>query len=76
MRKAIRLIPVGIIIALIVPCQDLKSDGFTESSRIKIQPTVPMKAKPFQLDEVRLLDGPFKDNMLRNRQYLLDLEPD
>lgn len=42
----------------------------------KIQPVIPIKAQPFALDQIRLLDGPFKDNMLRNKKYLLDLEPD
>jgi DUF1680 family protein len=37
---------------------------------------VPAKAVPFSLDEVRLLDGPFKEAMLRDQQFLLSLEPD
>jgi DUF1680 family protein len=32
--------------------------------------------KPFNLKQVRLLDGHFKENMLRDRAYLLQLEPD
>ena len=31
---------------------------------------------PFRLDEVRLLDGPFKDAMIRDQQYLLSLDVD
>jgi uncharacterized protein len=38
--------------------------------------TVTLKAKPFPLQDVRLLDGPFRDAMLRDQQYLLDLDPD
>jgi DUF1680 family protein len=41
---------------------------------------VPLKvaraAEPFAMTEVRLLDGPFRDAMLRNQKYLLSLEPD
>jgi DUF1680 family protein len=42
--------------------------------------TVPMKiqvkAVPFDLKEVRLLAGPFRDAMLRDQQYLLSLDLD
>jgi uncharacterized protein len=34
------------------------------------------QARPFDLTQVRLLDGPFKDALERNRRYLHDLEPD
>jgi hypothetical protein len=37
---------------------------------------VPIKAHPFDLKQVRLLDGPFQGAMARNRRYLHDLEPD
>jgi len=33
-------------------------------------------AKPFNLEDVRLLDGPFKEAMLLNRRYLLSLDVD
>lgn len=33
-------------------------------------------AKPFALTDVRLLDGPFRDAMLRNQNYLLSLDAD
>jgi hypothetical protein len=32
--------------------------------------------EPFPLTDVRLLDGPFRDAMLRDQKYLLALEPD
>lgn len=34
------------------------------------------KAHPFDLTEVRLLEGPFREAMLRDKQYLLSLEAD
>src|SRR5215467_15977692 len=37
---------------------------------------VAFKAVSFQLEDVRLLDGPFKDAMVRDQNYLLSLEPD
>src|SRR5512135_886752 len=34
------------------------------------------RAVPFALSEVRLLDGPFRDAMLGDQKYLLELDPD
>lgn len=45
-----------------------------ESSRPA--PVAPPKAAPFRLDQVRLLDGTFKDAQDIAVQYLLSLEPD
>jgi DUF1680 family protein len=41
-----------------------------------ISPVVRFKAQPFPLEDVRLLDGPFRDAMVRDQRYLLDLDPD
>ncbi|MBI1390010.1 MAG: hypothetical protein GC154_16335 [bacterium] len=41
-----------------------------------VQPSITFAAEPFALEQVRLLDGPFKDAMDRDMKYLLDLEPD
>jgi DUF1680 family protein len=75
MRKLNNL-ALTVLASVVVLPYLLLADGFVESSKIKVQPVVPVKAKPFQLEQVRLLEGPFKDNMLRNKKYLLDLEPD
>lgn len=37
---------------------------------------VTFAARPFPLADVRLLDGPFRDAMLRDQAYLLALDPD
>ena len=42
----------------------------------KISPAVALKAEPFPLEDVRLLDGPFRDAMLRDKAYLLSLDAD
>ena len=34
------------------------------------------RVTPFDLRDVRLLDGPFRDAQQRNARYLLSLEPD
>src|SRR6478672_11548618 len=42
----------------------------------KVSPKAPIKAYEFSLNEVRLLDGPFHDAMLRDQMYLLSLDLD
>ena len=49
-------------------------DGPT--SKIKVQPVVPLKVHSFALEEVRLLDGPFKHAMELDKEYLLALDVD
>ncbi len=42
----------------------------------KVAPKVAIKAQPFNLGQVRLLDGPFKDAMERDRNYLHSIDAD
>src|SRR5262245_16989503 len=42
----------------------------------KVADKVSAGAAPFRLDEVRLLDGPFRDAMIRDQEYLLSLDRD
>jgi len=42
----------------------------------KISPKVPIKAHAFSLKDVRLLEGPFRDAMLRDQKFLLSVDPD
>ncbi len=44
--------------------------------RAAVQPAVDLPAQPFSLADVRLLDGPFRDAMLRDGNYLLSLDCD
>src|ERR1035437_3261647 len=46
--------------------------AFAAPATLKVTPVV----EPFALADVRLLDGPFRDAMLRDQKYLLALEPD
>lgn len=43
---------------------------------VPVEQAVPIKAKPFPLNQVRLLDGPFKKAMEINKAYLLKLDAD
>ena len=47
-----------------------------ETALEKIKPKIDIKARSFPLKNVRLLDGPFKDAMERNREYLNNLDPE
>jgi len=42
----------------------------------KVAPAIAFKAEPFDLTDVRLLDGPFQDAMLRDKALLLGMDPD
>jgi DUF1680 family protein len=43
---------------------------------VKVADKIPLKAVPFPLESVRLLDGPFRDAMIRDQKYLLSLDQD
>ena len=45
-----------------------------DGSKIRVRNKVPSQASPFALEEVRLLDGPFRDAMLRDQKYLLEID--
>ena len=42
-------------------------------SRVRIAAKIPLKAEPFSLRDVRLLDGPFKHAMEMDGKYMLEL---
>src|SRR5437016_3576438 len=47
-----------------------------ENAKNKIKPRIQSKAQSFSLREVRLLDGPFRDAMLRDQKFLLGIDND
>src|SRR5215813_2594309 len=47
-----------------------------QSSPLKVQNKIQLAAEPFSMREVRLLDGPFREAMLRDQKYLLGLDND
>ena len=61
------LCAIGVAVSIATPIA-LPSDRIAD----KVTPV----ARPFPLDEVRLLDGPFRDAMIRDQQFLLALDPD
>ncbi len=69
-----RIIVVLFVLALFASpsLRCIAQDNLAMKVPYKISP----KAYSFDLKDIRLLDGPFRDAMLRDEQYLLSLEPD
>jgi len=59
--------PAGVVRAVVPVSEDAK---------VAVAPKVPIRVYAFALEDVRLLDGPFKEAMQRDADYLLRLEPD
>src|SRR5262245_11605075 len=45
-------------------------------TKLKVSLKAPLKAYAFNLKDVRLLEGPFRDAMLRDQKFLLSVDPD
>ncbi|MBO0724337.1 MAG: glycoside hydrolase family 127 protein [Blastocatellia bacterium] len=69
---------IAISFALVVAALTASPTGLSarQNSALKVQNKVPLAAIPFPLTEVRLLDGPFREAMLRDQKYLLGLDND
>ena len=65
----IRLVSAALL--LCISCVFVRA-AVWPSGREKIE----LQARPFDLRDVRLLDGPFRDAMLRTQKYLHELESD
>src|SRR5258708_20384027 len=68
MRNTLLLFVVAL--AMVAPV------GSGSSRTDAIADKVALKVLPFALEEVRLLDGPFKQAMQLDQEYLLALDPD
>src|SRR5579859_2771324 len=49
---------------------------FACTARSDVKSAVTLRAQPFPLSQVLLLDGPFREAMLRDENYLLSLDCD
>ena len=68
---------VPVLLGILVVVQIAFAAGsFIPAGKLKVPDKVPLKAYPFDLQDVRLLDGPFRDAMLRDQKYLLELDAD
>ena len=73
MKRIATLSAVFLIAGLFALPPELASQ---DTAKIKVRDKVPIVAVAFNLQDVRLLDGPFREAMLRDQKYLLDLDPD
>ena len=46
------------------------------NNAVKQRPVITVRAYPFDIRDVRLLDGPFKEAMEADARYLLEIQPD
>ena len=74
--RSIRL--TTLLVALLSILQAMASGGLAggQGAPRRAPDKIPCKACSFDLRDVRLLEGPFRDAMLRDQQYLLGLDPD
>lgn len=70
-RSCFSAATLGIIL---VACGCAIASAQDAAAKVKIAPVVPMEVLPFDLTQVRLLDGPFKHAMELDRRYLLSLD--
>src|SRR5262245_65069072 len=76
--KAMNMKRIAVLFALAVAALTAAAVNFAarQSSPLKVQNKVQLAALPFPLRDVRLLDGPFREAMLRDQKYLLSLDND
>ena len=63
---------MALVICALVSCPALLYAQ--ENAKNKIKPRIQPKAQSFSLREVRLLDGPFREAMLRDQKFLLGID--
>jgi DUF1680 family protein len=67
----------GVLLVLAMPVLPaVAPTAEPQPPRAPVTNRVAFRAVSFSLEDVRLLDGPFKDAMVRDGKYLLELEPD
>jgi len=72
----VRRVTIPSVIFVVVMQIAFSAGSFLPRNKSKVQDKVPLKCRPFDLEDVRLLDGPFHDAMLRDQKYLLELDSD
>ncbi|OHB70040.1 MAG: hypothetical protein A2V70_16950 [Planctomycetes bacterium RBG_13_63_9] len=71
LRTAVPILALALALCAVAgDCPD------SHAAKMEPSPSVPLKAHPFNLKQVRLLDGPFKAAMELDRRYLHELESD
>jgi len=90
MIKAVKRIPLILVVIVLTiapsvsslmageafPGQDKAAPSDTTFPKTTVAPKIDIRAYPFDLRSVRLLDGPFKQAMERDLKYMLGLDND
>jgi DUF1680 family protein len=75
-RKGAKLtLVITLILCAFVPLRG-KYSVVNAQSKVSVPDRIQREAEAFPLEDVRLLDGPFKHAMTRDAAYLLQLDPD
>jgi len=64
-----------VVVSPLMLAQQAQADALTDSNS-RVQAVIPLKARAFRLQDVRLLEGPFKHAMELDQRYLLSLDVD
>ncbi|MDB5127737.1 glycoside hydrolase family 127 protein [Mucilaginibacter sp.] len=78
LKKRLLLVPCYILI-IIGTANDINAQNYVpefNDARIKVKMATPIKAYSFNLNQVQLLNGPFKTAMKADEAYLLSINPD
>src|SRR5215204_419493 len=67
-------LPLFIFISIFCTAQSYVPEK--SNNKLKVKPVVPIKAYSFNLNEVRLLNSPFRHAMTKDSGYLLEIKPD
>ncbi len=62
------IVAISLVVLALIPSFALAADA-------RVPPKIALRAEPFDLTQVRLLDGPFQHAQELDRQYLLSLDP-
>jgi uncharacterized protein len=71
-----RRVSVSTLVVIIVVPLAFSAGSFLPGLKVKVADKVALKAYPFDLQDVRILDGPFRDAVVRDQKYLLELDSD
>lgn len=74
MTRALLLLPITLCLAAGLQAQSYVPE-YTNKA-VKVASTIKVEAYPFDIRDVRLLDGPFKEAMEADAHYLLEIQPD
>jgi hypothetical protein len=75
--NAVRVLRLIVLAWVLGPPMAVMAEPLVDQHpKLKVQNQVPLRAYPFDLRDVRLLDGPFRQAQELDRQYLLSLDAD